>query len=83
MGLAVDRCRRPAHRLRLLPLDSLVLASSFAIYGLIRKKLALDALTGLLIETMIMLPPAPIYLWGFADSPTSHMTENAGTSTCC
>ncbi len=37
-----------------LPWIALVLASSFAIYGLIRKKLALDALTGLLIETMIM-----------------------------
>ena len=59
-----------------LPWIALVLASSFAIYGLIRKKLALDALTGLLIETMIMLPPAAIYLWGFADSPTSHLTQN-------
>ncbi|EOI3361512.1 EamA family transporter RarD [Aeromonas hydrophila] len=59
-----------------LPWIALVLASSFAIYGLIRKKLALDALTGLLIETLIMLPPAAIYLWGFADSPTSHLTQN-------
>ena len=25
---------------------------------------------------MIMLPPAAIYLWGFADSPTSHLTQN-------
>lgn len=59
-----------------LPWIALVLASSFAIYGLIRKKLALDALTGLLIETLIMLPPAAIYLWGVADSPTSHLTQN-------
>ncbi|PHS86549.1 chloramphenical resistance permease RarD [Aeromonas dhakensis] len=59
-----------------LPWIALVLASSFAIYGLIRKKLALDALTGLLIETLIMLPPAAIYLWGIADSPTSHLTQN-------
>ncbi|MFB2865577.1 EamA family transporter RarD [Aeromonas sp. MdU4] len=59
-----------------LPWISLVLASSFALYGLMRKKLALDALTGLLIETMIMLPPAAIYLWGIADSPTSHLTQN-------
>ena len=59
-----------------LPWIALVLAASFACYGLIRKKLALDALTGLLLETLIMLPPAAIYLWGFADSPTSHMTEN-------
>ncbi|WP_279462883.1 EamA family transporter RarD [Aeromonas dhakensis] len=59
-----------------LPWIALVLASSFAIYGLIRKKLALDALTGLLIETLIMLPPVAIYLWGIADSPTSHLTQN-------
>lgn len=59
-----------------LPWIALVLATSFAIYGLIRKKLALDALTGLLIETLIMLPPAAIYLWGIADSPTSHLTQN-------
>ncbi|WP_421171095.1 EamA family transporter RarD [Aeromonas dhakensis] len=59
-----------------LPWIALVLASSFAIYGLIRKKLALDALTGLLIETLIILPPAAIYLWGIADSPTSHLTQN-------
>ena len=60
-----------------LPWIALVLASSFAIYGLVRKKLALDALTGLLIETLIMLPPAAFYLWGVADSATSHMTENS------
>jgi chloramphenicol-sensitive protein RarD len=59
-----------------LPWIALVLASSFAVYGLIRKKLALDALTGLLLETLIMLPAAAIYLWGVADSPTSHMGAN-------
>ncbi|MBL0627479.1 EamA family transporter RarD [Aeromonas jandaei] len=59
-----------------LPWIALVLASSFALYGLVRKKLALDALTGLLLETLIMLPAAAFYLWGIADSPTSHMTEN-------
>ena len=60
-----------------LPWIALVLASSFAFYGLIRKKLALDALTGLLLETLILLPPAAIYLWGIADSPTSHLTDNS------
>ncbi|ENY72450.1 RarD protein [Aeromonas diversa CDC 2478-85] len=59
-----------------LPWIALVLASTFAFYGLIRKKLALDALTGLLLETLIMLPAAAIYLWGIADSPTSHLGAN-------
>nr|QVU20859.1 EamA family transporter RarD [uncultured bacterium] len=59
-----------------LPWIALVLASTFALYGLIRKKLALDALTGLLLETLIMLPAAAVYLWGIADSPTSHLGAN-------
>ena len=35
------------------------------------QELALDALTGLLIEGPLnrTLPPAAIYLWGFADNP--------------
>ncbi|WP_368165132.1 EamA family transporter RarD [Aeromonas sp. R6-2] len=59
-----------------LPWIALVLASTFALYGLIRKKLALDALTGLLLETLIMLPAAAVYLWGIADTPTSHLGAN-------
>ncbi|MGL5285458.1 MAG: EamA family transporter RarD [Aeromonas sp.] len=59
-----------------LPWIALVLAVSFSCYGLIRKKLALDALTGLLMETLVLLPAAAIYLWGIADSATSHMGDN-------
>lgn len=77
VGLAVIGVAAQLIAFGSLPWIALVLASSFAIYGLIRKKLALDALTGLLIETLIMLPPAAIYLWGIADSPTSHLTENS------
>ncbi|QFI56145.1 EamA family transporter RarD [Aeromonas simiae] len=59
-----------------LPWIALTLAATFAFYGLIRKKLGLDALTGLLLETLILLPPAALYLWGVADSPTSHLGAN-------
>lgn len=41
-----------------LPLTSLGLAMSFATYGLIRKHAAVDAVTGLLIETLVLAPLA-------------------------
>jgi chloramphenicol-sensitive protein RarD len=66
-----------------LPWIALVLASSFAIYGLIRKKLALDALTGLLIETLIMLPPAAIICGALPTAPPAISPRMTGTSTCC
>lgn len=62
-----------------LPWIALTLASSFACYGLIRKKLAIDSLTGLLLETLLLLPAAAGYLWGIADSPTSHLGANPAT----
>ena len=41
-----------------LPLISLGLALSFALYGLIRKKAQIDAVTGLFIETLFLAPLA-------------------------
>ena len=41
-----------------LPLTSLSLAVSFAIYGLARKVAAVDALFGFLVETLLLLPAA-------------------------
>lgn len=41
-----------------LPLASLALAFSFGLYGLIRKQAAVDATTGLLIETLLLAPLA-------------------------
>jgi chloramphenicol-sensitive protein RarD len=59
-----------------LPLIALGLAFSFAFYGLVRKKIAVDAQTGMLFETLWLLPLAAIYLFGIADSATSHMGNN-------
>ncbi len=59
-----------------VPVISLGLAFSFAFYGLIRKKIAVDAQTGMLIETLWLLPIAAIYLFGVADSATSHLSAN-------
>lgn len=45
-----------------LPLMSLALAVSFALYGLVRKIVAVDALVGFLAETLILLPVAVVWL---------------------
>ncbi|MCS3406690.1 EamA family transporter RarD [Serratia sp. AKBS12] len=59
-----------------LPIIGLGLAFSFAFYGLLRKKIAIDAQTGMLIETLWLLPVAAVYLFFIADSATSHLGAN-------
>ena len=60
-----------------LPIVSLALASSFAIYGVLRKKMHVDSFVGLLIESLIMLPIAIIYWLYFVESPTADLTLNS------
>ena len=54
-----------------LPLISLTLAFSFAIYGYLRKHIQVSAFTGILIETLLMLPFALVFLifWGGVGGP--------------
>lgn len=51
-----------------LPVIALTLAATFGLYGLIRKKIAVDPLLGLTIETLLLLPFALGYLTWLADS---------------
>ena len=60
-----------------LPWIALVLSCSFGFYGLLRKQLKLNALVGLLLETLIMLPIAAIYLFVIADSATADLSSNS------
>ena len=60
-----------------LPIISLALASTFAIYGLIRKKLPVNSFIGLFIESLMMLPIALIYWYFFVESSTSNMVLNS------
>lgn len=62
-----------------LPIIALVLAFSFAFYGLVRKKIAVEAQTGMLVETLWLLPGAIIWLFALTDSPTSHLGQNPWT----
>lgn len=59
-----------------IPLVSLALASSFGFYGLLRKKVNVDAKTGLLVETALLLPVAVIYLFSTLDSATANILTN-------
>jgi len=45
-----------------LPLISLALAFSFALYGMVRKKVKIASIPGLFIETLLLFPFAIIYL---------------------
>ncbi|QOL26294.1 EamA family transporter RarD [Thalassotalea sp. LPB0316] len=60
-----------------IPIISLALAGTFACYGLIRKKLAIDTFIGLFIESLLMLPVALMaWLW-VIDSSTVNMANNS------
>jgi len=62
-----------------LPVISLVLATSFAIYALLRKKANLQSMAGLMIETMILAPLALGYLL-FVDHNGTGAFGNISTS---
>ncbi|ALU43100.1 EamA family transporter RarD [Pseudoalteromonas rubra] len=58
------------------PVIAFSLAGSFAIYGLLRKTMAVESLPGLLIEAVILLPIALAYWWWLTPSETSNMMVN-------
>ena len=59
-----------------IPVVAIVLALSFGVYGLLRKKVKVGSQIGLFIETLMLMPIAAIYLFFIADSPTSELTSN-------
>ena len=62
-----------------LPWVSLVLPISFGFYALLRKKIKIEALTGLFIETLLVLPVAIYYLLEIAQTDTANMLTNSGS----
>lgn len=60
-----------------IPWLALALAGSFAVYGLLRKKLAVEALTGLFVESLLLLPLAIGYWYYVADSSAVNMLQNS------
>lgn len=59
-----------------IPLVSIGLAVSFGFYALLRKKVNVDAKTGLLMETSLLLPIALLYMAFFLDTPSANMLNN-------
>ena len=58
------------------PVIAFTLACTFAIYGLIRKTISIDSVSGLTIESFVMLLPGIVYWFFFAESPESNMFNN-------
>ncbi len=77
VGLALSGVIVQLIALGTLPLISLALASTFAVYGLIRKKLPVNSFVGLLIESLLMLPIALLYWYFFVETTTSNMAINS------
>lgn len=64
VGLAVAAVGNEVWALGSLPWISLALAATFGCYGLVRKWVAVDAVSGLWLETLAMVPVALAYdLW--------------------
>jgi len=61
-----------------VPVIALFLATTFGLYGLVRKKIGVDSVSGLTIETAILWPVSMIYLLFFA-SPPAQMIHNDWT----
>jgi len=62
LGLAALGVLNQVVQLGQLPWVSLVLAVTFGFYGLLRKRIPLDAASGLFFETLIVAPVAALYL---------------------
>ncbi len=58
-----------------LPWVALFLAFSFGFYALLRKRVPVDSLAGLAVETLFLFPASVLYLIA-SDSPTSNMLTN-------
>jgi chloramphenicol-sensitive protein RarD len=68
-------------RLGYLPWISLTLAASFGLYGLVRKRLEVDTLTGLTVETGLMFPLAVVYWFYLIQQHADHFYQAQDTYT--
>ncbi|MDM3870388.1 EamA family transporter RarD [Porticoccus sp. W117] len=64
-----------------LPWVALVLSVSFGLYGLLRKKVSVDATLGLGVEVLVLLPLAAGYLLGLAASGEMAFVAQGSTIT--
>jgi chloramphenicol-sensitive protein RarD len=91
VGFALAAIANEIVALGALPWVSLLLAGTFGVYGLVRKQVPVDAVSGLWLETLAMLPVCLLYaLWqgqgghavfGGQDLATSTLLVGAGILT--
>lgn len=62
LGFAVAGVAYQLVQIGRLPWIALALACTFAVYGLVRKKVNVPSLEGLTVETLVVLPVAALYL---------------------
>lgn len=74
-GLAV-----PAAVAGTFPWVAVVLPVTFGIYGLIRKRAPVESMTGLTVESLLMLPPALGYLLYLWWNGTNHLAGDWGVN---
>jgi chloramphenicol-sensitive protein RarD len=77
VGLAVVGVFVQLFTLGTLPVISLALAGTFGMYGMLRKKMHVDSVVALFIESLIMLPVALIYWSFFIQTSSSDFTVNS------
>jgi chloramphenicol-sensitive protein RarD len=80
IGLAVIGVVLQTVALGRLPLVSVALAVSFAIYSLVRKQVAADAQTGLLVESVLLGLPGLAYVLWLQHSGAGHFLANPPTT---
>ena len=66
--------------LGVVPWITLVLAFSFGTYGLLRKQVALDGLSGLFVETLLLVPVGILALAALSYAGASHFSADTGTT---
>ncbi|MFP3976528.1 EamA family transporter RarD [Marinobacter sp. KMM 10035] len=66
--------------LGVVPWITLVLAFSFGTYGLLRKQVALDGLSGLFVETLLLLPVGILALATLSYAGVSHFGGSTATT---
>ncbi|PQJ52760.1 EamA family transporter RarD [Psychrosphaera saromensis] len=58
------------------PVVAFALAISFSVYGLIRKTVSVDSVSGLLMESLLLTIPAVLYWWFMVPTDASNMANN-------
>ncbi|HRQ59854.1 MAG TPA: EamA family transporter, partial [Azoarcus taiwanensis] len=80
VGLAAGAIALQLLLLGQLPWIALLLALTFGTYGLLRKQVPLDGLSGLFVETLLLLPVGLLALAWLVGSGGSHFLDNAWQS---